>query len=279
MAARQFSVATDFDSSQASDVLDILLIRLGGRSFGLPFQNIRQICPIPSGFNSYGPAVDEHFVFQGNPFPYVSLWNLLKLKSEYTEYEEMQEMLSSRRQDHLDWMSALEDAIKNGVGFSKPRNPRECAFGKWYYGYHTKNLRLSLLMRSFEWPHAEIHRLADKLLGISESGRIKEALQAFEESKNTTLAELLELFDSTQALLSELQRRIALIVSDGDEWCALGADGVRDIVSIPMDRIKQSSRMGVQSTVKMIVLDDETVIPLIDWRVLNSDMEMQNDLI
>lgn len=279
MAAIQFSVATDFDTSQASEALDILLIRLGGRSFGLPFQNIRHICPIPSGFNGYGAVVDEHFVFQGNPFPYVSLWNLLKLKSEYTEYEEMQEMLWSRRQDHLDWMNALEDAIKNGTAFSKPRSPRECAFGRWYYGYHTKNLRLSLLMRNFEQPHAEIHRLADKLLGISESGRIKEALQAFEESKITTLAELLELFDSTQALLSELQRRIALIVADGDECCVLGADGVRDIVSIPMDRIKQSSRIGVKSSAKMIVLDDQTVVPLIDWRLLNDDMEVRSDLI
>ena len=65
------------------------------------------------------------------------------------------------------------------------------AFGKWYYSYHTRDMRLSLLMRNFEQPHSEIHRLADKLLGMAESGQIEEALQAYEESKNTTLAELM----------------------------------------------------------------------------------------
>lgn len=266
MGAIQFSVNTNFDLDKTNDSIDVLLIRLGGRCFGLPFKQVRHICPIPTGFNSYGTVVEEHFVFQDSPLPFVSLWNLLDLKSEYAEYEEMEDLLSCRRQDHLDWMDALEDAIKNGTTFSKARNPRECAFGKWYYSYHTRDMRLSLLMRNFEQPHSEIHRLADKLLGMAESGQIEEALQAYEESKNTTLAELMELFESTQELVIELQRRIAIIVDDGEEMWALGADGVRDIVDIPMKRIKSGARTRKEAASTLIVLDDRSVVPLIDWR-------------
>lgn len=273
MASMQFTDAMGSVLNQTTNAVDILLINIGGRCFGLLLSDVRHICPIPSGFVSYGVGIDEHFVFQDQPLPYISLWNLFGLKSEYAEYEDMQMMLPQRRQDHLDWMDALEDALQNGTKFSKVRNPRECAFGKWYYDYRTRDLRLSLLMRHFEQPHAEIHRLADRLLGLAETGQVRNALQAFEESKNTTLAELLELFDSTQELLAELQRRIAIIVADSHNAGALGADAVRDIVTIPAERIKPSSGIGTSATSALIVLDEQTVIPLIAWRRFFADNE------
>lgn len=262
-------------TSQLSDALDILLITLGRRCFGLPLLKVRQIYPMPPDFPCYDASMENHFVFQGNPLPYISLWNLLDLKSEYAEYEEIQAMLMLRRQDHLDWMDALQEAILYNTPFSKARNPRECAFGKWYYGYHTSDLQLSLLMRHFEQPHNEIHRLADKLLGLVETGQVNDALRAFHESKNTTLAELLELFDSTQELVVKLQRRIVIIVVDGDDACALGADSVRDIVVVPAERIKPSTAIGTPATSALIVLDDQTVVPLIDWHTFFADREMQ----
>lgn len=266
MATMQFSANIGFANRQISNAVDILLIKIGNRPFGLPLSKVHHICQIPSNFNSHGDNAESHFVFQGNPFPYYSLWNVLALKSEYLEYEEMHPMLMQRRQDHLDWMNALEDAIQNGTTFSKARNPRECAFGKWYYNYHPKNLRLSLLLSQFEHPHAEIHRLADYLLGMVEAGEKQAALQIFHETQKTTLAELFELFDATQATINELQRRIAIVLVDGQDACVLGADGVLDIVTTTDDCIKPSRGVGTPASSALFMLDDQTVVPL-----LNSD--------
>ena len=270
MHINQFTAPISPAGNRLSCALDLLLINLGSQCFGLPLSEVRHVCTMPPSFAAYGPETKQHFVFQDNPLPYVSLWNLLDLKSEYAEYEEILNLLPKRRQDHLDWMDALENAIRNGTAFSKARNPRECAFGKWYYAYQAKTPRLSLMLRHFEKPHMEIHRLADKLLGLAETGQAGHALLAFEKSKNTTLAELLELFDSTQELVEELQRRIAVIVADGDDACALGADSVRAIVAVPPERIKPGLGMGAQATPALIVLDDHTLAPLINWRTFLS---------
>ncbi|MFY9329311.1 MAG: CZB domain-containing protein [Georgfuchsia sp.] len=249
----------------SDDNLQVLLFKLGTRSFGVPLEHVRYVARMPSDFASSGPEAEGHFVFEGNPLTYVSLWDELGMKSEYIEYEEMQAMLPQRLQDHIDWMSALENSIQTGTAFAKARSPRECAFGKWFYAYHPIDRRLSLLLRQFESPHAMIHGLADRLLGMERG----DAMRAFEEAKNTTLATLLRLFDDAQKLIVELQRRIAIIVINGADTCAIGADSVRDIVDVPVEQVKRNEGKtpGVESNAAsaLIILDDRTVIPLLNW--------------
>ena len=252
-----------------ADDLQFILITLGARSFGLPLADVSYIAKMPSDFVSHGTEVEHHFVFEGAPLSYVSLWDMLNLKSNFAEYEEMQAMLPQRRQDHIDWMSALESSIRNGTPFSKARNPHECAFGKWFYSYRAKDRRLSLLLGQFEQPHAIIHSLADRLLKLTEAGHTEEALNAFEEAMDTTLAMLMELFVAAQELVVELQRRIAVIVSDGENTCALGADGVSDIVTITPECVKENAGKGFgiesQATSGLIVLENNNVVPLLNW--------------
>jgi chemotaxis signal transduction protein len=247
--------------------LEVLLVRIGGRTFGVPLAEVRYVAPMPVDFAWSGAAVADHFVFEGSPLPYVSLWDRLGLASEYAEYTDMAAMLPQRQQDHLDWMGALEHSLHARTPFTKARDPHECAFGKWYYAHHSKDRRLSLLLGQFEHPHAEIHSLADKLLGMDSAA----AMQAFEEAKNTTLATLLRLFDAAQKLVLELQRRIGVIVAGGDDVCALGADGIRDIVTLAPDRIKQSSGRAAHMATALLVLDDRNVVPLLNWRAFCAD--------
>lgn len=250
-----------------------LLFKLGARSFAVPLADVRYVAPMPKDFAASGADCADHFVFEGGPLAYVSLWDQLQLNSEYAEYAEMQAMLPLRRQDHLDWMTALEESIRSGAPFAKARDPRQCAFGKWYYTHSSHDRRLNLLLGQFEQPHAVIHALADRLLGMAEGGQSGEALAAFEEAKHTTLATLMRLFDSAQELVVELQRRIAVIVSDGDATCALGADGVRDIVDVPAGGLKPNTGHGATSraTTGLIILDDRTVIPMLNWRLFCAD--------
>lgn len=252
-----------------------LLFKLGTRTFAVPLADVRYVSPMPADFAASGENAADHFVFEGSPLSYVSLWDRLQLGSQYAEYSDMQAMLPQRRQDHLDWMAALEDSLRSGVPFAKARDPRQCAFGKWYYAHSSQDRRLNLLLGQFDQPHATIHALADRLLALVEDGRGGEALHAFEEARNTTLATLMRLFDTAQELVVELQRRIAVIVSDDDATCALGADGVRDIVNVPPGGLKPAngagSRLGSAATAGLIVLDDRSVIPLLNWRMFCAD--------
>lgn len=250
--------------------LDVLLIRLGERSFGVPLDQVRYVAAMPPDFVGHGAKVADHFVFEGTPLSYVSLWDHLGETTCYAEYEEMLAMLPQRRQDHLDWMKALEDSIRDNLAFAKARDPRDCAFGKWYYAYQSKDRRLALLLAQFERPHAVIHGLADTLLGLVEQGQGHEAMRRFEDARDTTLAKLMQLFDAAQHLVIELQRRIAIVVADERNTCALGADGIRDIVNVPAAHVKHSAGgLAARSTSGLIVLDERNVVPLINWRGLS----------
>jgi chemotaxis signal transduction protein len=248
-----------------SEHLDVLLIRVGPRTFGLPLEHIRYVAAMPPDFVAQGTQAASHFVFAGDPLPYVGLWDYFSLASIYDEYVAIQSMLPQRCQDHLDWINDLENSIRTGSNFSKARSPRECAFGKWFYSYQTNNLELSVSLSQFEHPHAQIHQLADKLLGWVESGKKDDALAALEDSKNTVLKNLLDLFDFTETLVHHLQRRIALVCTQG---LAIGADTVLDIIKVPPAAIKtphsHSKTESSKTVAALLVLEDETIAPLLD---------------
>lgn len=254
----------------ASNQCELLLFKLGTRCFALPMEQVRYIAPIPSDFASHGSDVARHFVFENHPLSYISLWDRLNIVSEFAEYEALQSSLPQRCQDHLDWMAALESAIRTGEPFTKARNPRECAFGKWYYSHTLHDRRLTLLLGQFETPHNHIHSLANQLLGLAEQGKQDEALAIFEQEKHTTLTQLLGLFDSASTLVKELQRRIAIIVSTGDDTCALGADSVRDITTVPTSQITRQPQHGHTATTGLIILDTKEVVPLLDWQTFDT---------
>ena len=254
----------------SSEPVELLLFRLGAKTFALPMDQVQYIMALPSDFDHRGTQAHQatrHVVFDDQPVTYLSLWERFGESSLYAEYEALQALLPQRRQDHLDWMNALENSINTGEPFTKARDPRQCAFGKWYYASQFHDRRLTLLLGQFDTPHAHIHSLADKLLGLAETGGKEEALRHFNEERHTTLKLLLNLFDKAQTLVFELQRRIAIIVREDENLCALGADAVRDIVTLPAERLSyQHNASGTLAG--LVILDNQEVVPLLDWHRL-----------
>ncbi|MEY4592716.1 MAG: hypothetical protein RIR18_1611 [Pseudomonadota bacterium] len=256
--------------SQQDGSSEYLLFRVGKQVFGMQMRHVNYVAQMTNGFAYSGSSAESHFVFDGQPVSYISVWDKLGLESEYLEYEKMLAMLPQRLNDHVEWMGALAESLRSGRPFTKARNPYECAFGKWYYARSSDDKRLAMLLDQFEQPHAQIHALADQLLALSAEGKGQAALHRYEEAEHTTLAMLKKLFHNTEALVADLQRRVAIIVSDGQDRCALGVDGIIDIVSIPVDRVRANNQWDkkhpVQSvTAGMLVLDDGHIAPIVDW--------------
>jgi len=247
----------------------VFLFKLGAHSFGLPLERVRYVASMPPKFKCNGNDAQDYFDFQGSPLAYVSLWDELGLKSKYLEYEELLAMLPLRLQDHISWMDALESSILSEVPFTKARDPHLCAFGKWYYGYKAQDPRLGMLLREFEEPHSKIHALADQLLTLTEAGKADEAKRLFDKAKEVTLPVLLKLFADTENRLHEMQKKIVVILTDGNDNWALGADDVSGIVAVPSDQVTQitNKSLGAKSNAAsaLITLDDKTIVPLLNW--------------
>lgn len=253
--------------------VQILLITVGGGQYGVDLEHVRHVAPMSHDFMYRGTDSAEHIVLNGSPHRYVPLWDKLLHHSAFKEYEELVAMLPQRRRDHVGWMAALEDSVRNGVPFAKARDAHGCAFGKWFYAFRPRELRLEIQLKQFETPHARIHALADHLLDQVATGKREAALHELDQAENTTLAELLALFDETEILLTALQRRVAILVDDGNHGCVLGADGINDIVAVPSHQVRHNAvdhGISARAVSALIVLDDSRVIPLLDWRSLRT---------
>ena len=255
-------------AGSTTSAFEALIVHVGQRDFALPLADVEHIVPLAPDFVHCGDQAERYVAFQGSPINFVSSWNLVEEDTCYREFAELATMLPQRRQDHIDWMSALEDSIRSGYQFSKARGPHECAFGKWYYNYRPSDRQLALLLRNFEQPHARIHGLADQLLALSEAGAKSEALTRFQEAADTTLKELLLLFDRTTNALQSLQRRIAIILRRDGVRTALGVDRVSDIVTIPAERVTSniSRANGVDESECLLTLDNGKICPVMEWQ-------------
>ncbi|CAD6881264.1 hypothetical protein [Methylomonas albis] len=254
--------------------MELLHFLIGEKNFCLPLSSVSRIVPIPPAYAYSGQASDPYYGIDGNVFPYVSLWDLLDIKSKYLEYEELKSFLEIRRKDHLDWIADLENSILNHGVFTKSRNPRECAFGKWYYAYTPKHKRLSLLLSYFERPHALIHELADTLLTMAETGRADQALLALKQAKDSTLMELLTIFESTIELVVDLQRRLIVLAKHDAQYLAIGIDAVIDIVDVSPAMRCQNPIASSQHISEFVSFDNGQSVPIINLAHLASNASL-----
>lgn len=248
-----------------------LLVNVGGKEYALSLADVRHLAPLAADFQYHGRDAAAFYVFEKTPLSYLSLWDTLNHTSVYEEYRQLEVLLPQRRQDHLDWMSALHASILQGIPFTKARSPYECAFGKWYYGYHPKNQQMGVLLAMFESPHAHIHGLADRLLQLSECGHKERAVALLTEARNTVLTELLGLFDLTYQITQSLQRRIAIIVNRDAHSHALGVDGVTDIVTVAADCVRGNPGHlagGPTKIQRLLLLGENRVVPVLEWQDL-----------
>ncbi|MEI8572420.1 hypothetical protein U737_23435 [Methylomonas sp. LW13] len=244
--------------------MELLLFLIGEKYFCLPLSSVKRIVPISPVYPYSGQNSDPFYGIDGEVFPYVSLWDLLDIKSKYFEYEELKSFLEIRRKDHLEWIAELEYSVRNHGTFSKARNPRECAFGKWYYAYTPRHKRLHLLLSCFERPHAAIHELADKLLNMAETGRVDEALSALNQAKQGTLMELLNIFDSTIELVVDLQRRLVLLAKHDANYLAIGIDEVSDIVKVKASMRRDNPITRSEHFSEFVSFENGQAVPIIN---------------
>lgn len=191
--------------------------------------------------------------FQGAIVPVLDFAHRLGIPSGLDTKTELLEILAQREQDHVVWINDLEHAIKTGEAFTKATNPKECAFGKWYNSFETRDETLQELLTSFDEPHNEIHALAEKLISLRDNDKQAEALEILVHARATTLRRLRALFTRVKDHISGGIRQVLLFVTlDGKTpRYALMIDEINDVLNYtPADF--QSSRSGALGLINQI---------------------------
>jgi len=161
----------------------------------------------------------------------------------------------------VDWLDALHSAITNDTEFTKPRDPHQCEFGKWYDNFETNDEELKSILADFDEPHKKIHSLADQLLSLKENGETTSCLEIMENERATTLKYLIKLFNRARDQIQASTKSVDIYLTiDGVIPCtALRIDEIADVeivsdenftpladIAIPVDTANINYLTGVQ---------------------------------
>lgn len=175
---------------------------------------------------------------RGRLLPVVDVRVRFGLPTSAAELDALVRLLDAREQDHRAWLAELEASVREQRPFGLATDPRRCKFGQWYYGFRSDDAVVRGELAKFEEPHARIHALADVVAARAADGRLDEALALVERARRGVLAELIELFERTRAVLREQHREIGVAVRTAAGAVVLAVDSaeaVTDLDAIPGD--------------------------------------------
>lgn len=211
-----------------------LTFHLSQAKYALPVDAIQYITTldaidphdVPKGNN----GLTQVFSFQGNQISLYQFSALIGSGSQSAECERLIVLLKERRQDHIDWMSALEDSLTHGTEFTKATDPHQCAFGRWYDQYRAHDTELAGILSQFDAPHQRIHALASELLKQADDGAREQALSRLDDERHSTLKLLLRLFEQAIARLEEMLKPVVVILRANQRTYAIELDSIDQIM-------------------------------------------------
>ncbi len=191
--------------------------------------------------------------FQQRAVPVMNFAHTLHLESNQEYAVKLSKDMNTYETAHLEWLNALENSLLKGVPFTKPRNPHECAFGKWYDNFHPRDETLIDIMKGFDTPHKRIHALADTLLDMKADNRLDEAMEIFKFEREVTLKRLQKRFNQAREHIRGTSRTVLLYITvDGlTPILALAIDDIHDVVDFyqhqfrPLEQL--SSVLSIQA--------------------------------
>ncbi|RXE88515.1 MULTISPECIES: CZB domain-containing protein [Pseudoalteromonas] len=228
--------------------MDLINFRVGKKTISLQILDIllteryeENLTDLPNDNPSFLGVKD----YMGIPTPIFDLGIILNKRSSYETNQELVDMLKQREEDHKEWLHALEASIFNDVPFTKAKDPKQCAFGQWFYGFKTENDDLKALLKRFEEPHEKLHSLADKLLMMCAQGQKQQAIETLAREKSTTFNKLMRLFESARdQIMLDHKPIIVFTTQDGQSpHIGLLVDKVEDNVHCDESDIKSLQEM------------------------------------
>ncbi len=240
---RTMSVVAEKKPALANRKLTVFMFWLDEVCYAVPLSSVLavtsrsdEITQVPLNDD----ALDGVVRYRGKVTPVVSFARLLGVPSGKEVKEDLIRELNVREQDHIDWLNSLEQSVRDGSHFTKARDPHQCAFGKWYDHFNTRDKDLGDILDRFDEPHQRIHSLADKLLGLRDRGQVEEALAVLDEERETTLSLMRRLFRQARAQLRVMIRPVLLYLTDDGStpYCCLALDEINDVLSFDEDALQ-----------------------------------------
>jgi len=197
-----------------------IVFKLNEGIYAIGSENVQAIMKVP---NTTPMPHAQHgmvgvFLFRGGPTGLFDLRQLLGYQQLEEELQAFSDMLDQRKEDHIRWVEELERSIRQKEKFQLTTDPHQCAFGKWYDHFESKNNSVMFHLRKIKEPHDNLHRAAHEVEQCKQecdTCERDECLKSIlKRTKEQYMPVILRLLDETKAIYAESMRQMAIVVGE-----------------------------------------------------------------
>lgn len=195
---------------------------------------------VPDQIHSMPEGKPYHFGIihlDNQVIPILNMRVLLKMRT----LEEELAQFATMKQKHIDWVETLEKSLAENTAFLLPSDPKRCAFGLWYYGYHTDNLTLRFILKKIEAPHDRMHYIAHEIEDYRRAGLKEQVQQRLSEAKKICDHEILPLLDRLIEAWRDTNKGILVVLEQGQDKIGIYVDEVVSLISLNESRFTGQS--------------------------------------
>lgn len=215
-------------NSGMNDV-DYLVFSVKDYTLALPYFDIIEIVDSPA--STFVPNMPRYLRgvinLMGEALPLIDTRIKLSVQSRQEEVTEFVNTFMMRKQDHLNWIVRLKNAVNNDEEILVEKNPHNCTFGRWYETYKPNTLALATYMSQFDLPHKAIHKLAVQAEALVKAGQKEEAKSLIHNAENNELIRLIKLFDGFEEQMRQSYQEYAVVVVHNGQKYSLSADSIK----------------------------------------------------
>lgn len=230
-----------------------ILFRLNGGLYCADSRYISTIMELPeyTVLPDAPPYISGIFPLRGGSVTMFDLRAALKLRSMAEEFKDFTAMLDARKQDHVNWVSALERSIETGEHFSLATDPHKCKLGKWYDSFKTNSSELSAHLTKFEEPHRRLHEVALRAEHCSEApdrDSVSDCKKSvFEEARDEYMPKVLDVLESAKEIFRTREFHQMVLVFSGDTSLGMVVDEVLSVETVEEEELGTQHQLMSQS--------------------------------
>ena len=213
---------------------------VGNEVFAFELEHVQEMIRMPQSRYVPRMAHDDLGVtmLRNKVVPVVDLAKTLGYQESALHGVALANILRERRQDHVNWINELENSVREQREFKLTLDSTKCKFGIWYSSFFTEDPWLATLLRRMEKPHAKIHSLGTDVIACLKDGNSVRCASIIEQHRDTTLKELLNLFDEAIRQVTESTRRILIVLHGRSGPLGIAVDALSAVCSISDDEIQ-----------------------------------------
>jgi chemotaxis signal transduction protein len=237
-----------------------ILFRLNGGLYCADSRYISTIMELPeyTTLPDTPPYISGIFPLRGNSVTLFDLRTALKLQSMAEEFKDFTAMLDARKQDHIDWVTALEHSLETGERFPLTTDPHKCKLGKWYDNFKTSSSELSAHLARMEEPHRKLHEAAIRVEHCSDAGSRDDAANCqkavFNEVRNLYMPKVLGVLEDAKEIFRTREFHEMVLVLSGDTSLGIVVDQVLSVETVEEENLgTQHQLMSYSPYIQRIV--------------------------